>query len=208
MTEGPIPSPRDQWEERYRSEVYFYGTEPNGFLADHVADLPVGRILCLAEGEGRNAVFLAERGFSVSSVDLTRAGVDKTLRLASARGTAVDASVGDLADFDLGTACWDGIVSVFAHIPKPIRIDLHQRVTRALRPGGVFLLEAYRPAQVGRGTGGPPTAELMMSLEELRGELSPLEVTFGAETDREIIEGSGHTGGGAVVQFIARKPLV
>jgi SAM-dependent methyltransferase len=196
---------RLMWEERFSQHDYLYGTEPNRFLSEHATALPMGSVLCLAEGEGRNSVFLAGTGRDVSSVDLTEAGVAKTVRLAGERGVAVDAVVADLTQFDLGEDRWDGIVSIFAHTPPAVRVDLHRRVVRALRPGGVLLLEAYTPAQVGKGTGGPPTAELAMTLESLRRELEPLEFVHAEELEREVVEGGGHTGIGAVVQVIARK---
>ncbi len=130
------PTPRAQWDERFGSDGYLYGTEPNDFLRHHVEVLPPGQIMCLAEGQGRNAVFLAGRGYEVSSVDLSAAGVDKTLALAEARGVTVNATVADLADVDLGTNRWSAIVSIFAHVPPAVRADVHRRVADALIPGG------------------------------------------------------------------------
>lgn len=200
------PGPRSMWEDRYGAEPYLYGTDPNGFLSDHVDDLPAGPVLCLAEGEGRNAVFVASTGREVHSVDLTVAGVDKTLRLAAEREVTVHAVTADLAHHDLGESRWSGIVSIFAHMPPAVRRDLHARVVRALRPGGVFLLEAYTPDQIGRGTGGPAVPEMTMSLELLRDELAGLEFLHAVELERDVVEGAGHTGVGAVVQVIARRP--
>jgi Methyltransferase domain len=194
------------WEQRYGVEAYLFGTEPNEFLRDSMALLPSGVALCLAEGEGRNSVFLAENGYSVHSVDLTETGVAKTLRLAESRGVTVDAAVGDLAEFDIGADRFDLIVSIFAHMLPATRRDLHRRVVAALKPGGTFLLEAYTPQQVGRGTGGPPTPETTMTLDALRSELAGLDLVHAEELDRDVIEGPGHTGSGAVVQVIARKP--
>jgi len=193
------------WESRYDTDAYVYGTDPNDFLRASVAALPVGVALCLAEGEGRNAVFLAESGFEVHSVDLTEAGVAKTQRLAQARGVHVEASVGDLATFDIGVERWDLIVSIFAHMPAVVRRDLHRRVVAALKPGGALVLEAYTPDQIGRGTGGPSVAEMTMNLGALADELAPLQFKHALELERDIIEGAGHTGVGAVVQIIARK---
>jgi SAM-dependent methyltransferase len=195
------------WEQRYAVDHYHYGTEPNEFLRANVAVLPGGAVLCLAEGEGRNAVFLAGTGREVHSVDLTEAGVAKTHRLAQGQGLRVAAVVGDLATFDLGTDRWDAMVSIFAHMPPAVRRDVHRRAVSALRPGGMFLLEAYTPAQIGRGTGGPSVAEMTMTLDGLREELAGLEFLHGQELDREVIEGAGHTGVGAVVQVIARKTV-
>jgi SAM-dependent methyltransferase len=203
MTDAPTP--RAMWEQRYGIEAYLFGTEPNEFLRSSLPDLPIGTVLCLAEGEGRNAVFLAENGYDVHSVDLTDAGVAKTLRLAESRRVKVDAVIGDLAEFDIGADRWDLIVSIFAHMAPAARRQLHRRVVVALKPAGVFLLEAYTPQQVGRGTGGPSTPETTMTLEALREELAGLEFVHAEELDREVIEGPGHTGSGAVVQVIARK---
>ena len=201
------PSPNATWEQRFGADGYLYGTEPNEFLREHVGSLPRGRVLCVAEGEGRNAVFLACQGFEVSSIDLTEAGVAKTRRLATQRGVNVEAATGDLATADLGIQSWNGIVSIFAHLPPAIRRDLHRRVVDALAPDGVFLLEAYTPNQIGRGTGGPPVAELAMTLADLRRELDGLEFAHAVEIERQVVEGEGHTGIGSVVQVIARRPV-
>ncbi len=195
------------WDERYSTDDYVYGTEPNAFLAEQLAWLPAGgRILTLAEGEGRNAVFLAEQGYQVTGLDASAVGLRKAAQLAKQRGVNVRLSVTDLAEADLGKACWDGVVSIFAHLPPDLRCSVHRRVVYALKPGGVLLLEAYTPAQLGRGTGGPPEAAMMMTAAILRKELSGLEFLLLRECEREIIEGHGHTGTGAVVQAIARKP--
>ena len=143
------------WEARYATDTYVYGTDPNDFLRESLTQLPTGPALRLAEGEGRNAVFLAKSGFEVHSVDLTEAGVAKTRRLAQDRGVQVHASVGDLATFDIGVERWDLIVSIFAHMPATVRRDPQQRAAVALKPGGLLVLEAYTPDQSGRGTGGP-----------------------------------------------------
>jgi SAM-dependent methyltransferase len=201
------PTAKSMWEERYDADHYVYGTEPNEFLRDNVSMLSMGDVLCLAEGEGRNAVFLAGTERRVSSVDLSEAGVTKTLRLAGERGVEVDARVGDLSTYDLGKEKWDGIVSISAHMPAKVRADLHHRVVDALRPGGTFLLEAYTPNQIGRGTGGPQSVEMMMTLSALERELTPLEFLHAEETERFVVEGTGHTGSAAVVQVIARKAI-
>lgn len=194
------------WDERYRTEQFVYGTAPNDFLVSQVEYLPKGQILCLAEGEGRNAVFLAEQGYDVTAVDLSPAGLAKARQLAEQRGVSIETIAADLGDFEIAPGSWDGIVSIFAHMPPPARRHVHRQVVSGLKPGGVFVLEAYRPEQLQYGTGGPPVAELMMTLDGLREELSGLEFDFAAETVREIQEGTLHHGEGAVVQLRARKP--
>jgi SAM-dependent methyltransferase len=193
------------WDERYRGENYFYGTGPNDFLARHYGEIPAGEVLCLAEGEGRNAVFLAEQGYQVTAVDASAVGLQKATRLAAQRGVSITTVHADLADFDPGTARWSGIVSIFCHLPAPLRQEVHGRLADALGAGGVLLLEAYTPAQLQFGTGGPPVADMMMDREILRSEIPGLSFRHLQELEREVIEGEGHTGHAAVVQAIAVK---
>ena len=201
-----LSGPNAQWNLRYGNQEYFYGTEPNDFLKENAHLVPNGSVLCLADGEGRNSAFLAAMGWDVSSVDISDIGVEKTKKLAANKGVTVDAQVGDLTTFDLGKNKWQGVISIFAHLPESLRQDVHRRVIESLAPGGVFLLEAYTVAQIGRGTGGPQVPELLMSAEALARELAPLEIVQLEELERDVSEGSGHTGHAAVVQLIARKP--
>lgn len=194
------------WDERYSAEGYVYGTEPNGFLVAKAELLPAGRVLCLAEGEGRNAVWLAEQGFEVTAVDASAVGLHKARALAAERGVRITTVHADLAAFVIEPGSWDGIVSIFCHLPPALRAQVHRRCVAGLRPGGVMLLEAYTPDQVGRGTGGPPSVELMMDAETLRLELTGLEFLELSETEREIHEGVFHNGVGAVVRLVGRKP--
>lgn len=194
------------WDQRYSAEEYIYGTEPNDFLASVASKIPKGKVLCLAEGEGRNAVFLAEQGYEVVAVDASAVGLQKAQRLAQERGVSIKTITCDLADFDIEPESWDGVVSIFAHVPPPLRLLLHKKVVDGLRPGGVLVLEAYRPQQLRYQTGGPPTAELMMTLESLGHELNGMTIEHGVELEREVIEGLFHTGKAAVVQIIGTKP--
>lgn len=194
------------WDQRYAGGGYFYGTEPNGFVAQRADRIPAGPVLCLAEGEGRNAVHLAQRGHTVTAMDQSGVGLAKAARLAAARGVALTTIVADMADYTITPGAWAGIVATFAHFPPPLRRVVHAQVVAGLRPGGVFLLEAYTPAQLAFGTGGPKDVELLMTLGALRDELTGLDFLHACECERDVIEGTGHTGRGAVVQVLARKP--
>jgi SAM-dependent methyltransferase len=191
------------WDARYASDVY--GTAPNDFLTGQLDRLPRGRALCLGEGEGRNAVFLAQQGYEVLAVDASTTGMAKARRLARERGVEIETRVADLAVFPIAPGQWDLIVSVFCHLPPPLRRNVHRAAVAGLRPGGAFLLEAYTPRQLEFHTGGPPTHELLMSLASLREELRGLTFIHAVETEREVVEGSLHTGRGAVVQVLALK---
>lgn len=147
------------WNERYSQPDYVYGTEPNEFLASVADRIPPGPVLTLAEGEGRNGLFLASRGHDVTAVDQSEVGLAKARRLAEERGLSIRTQQADLADFAIEPGAWAGIVSIFCHLPKSIRVPLHAAVVEGLRPGGVFILEAYTPKQFGRA----PAARLRPS---------------------------------------------
>jgi SAM-dependent methyltransferase len=194
------------WDERYSEEGYIYGTAPNDFLAANYQRMPKGNVLCLADGEGRNSVFLAEQGYTVTAVDASSVGIEKGKRLAAERGVKVESIHADLAEFSIEPNHWQGVVSIFAHVPPPVRKRIHGQVVAGLVPGGVLLLEAYTPKQLEFGTGGPPVPELTMDLERLEAELAGLDFQLAEEMERDVVEGKYHTGRGAVVQLIATKP--
>ncbi len=194
------------WDERYGKDEFFYGTEPNDFLRAHAQlMLPKAEVLCLAEGEGRNAVYLAGLGYRVTAVDASPVGIAKLRRFATLRGVQVEAVVSDLAHYVIEPARWDAVVSIWCHIPEALRAKVYRASVAGLRPGGHMLVEAYHPRQLQFKTGGPPTADLMVTLPMLQHELAGLEVLLAQEIERMVQEGKGHHGHSAVVQFIGRK---
>jgi SAM-dependent methyltransferase len=192
------------WNERYASNEFVYGTEPNAFLVQH-AGLLVGPILSIAEGEGRNAVFLASLGFDVLGVDGSEIGLEKAERLAVSRGVTIRTEVADLATYEPPEHAFGSVISISAHLPSVLRKRLHGLVERCLRPGGLILLEAYTPAQLARDTGGPKDVDMLMTRAELEQEFPHCERIVSQEIEREVVEGKFHTGRASVVQFIARK---
>jgi SAM-dependent methyltransferase len=193
------------WDKRYSGPGYAYGTRENDYLAEVADRIPVGRVLCLGEGEGRNAVFLAERGYRVTAVDASTVGLEKAERLAAERGVIIRTEVADLAAFDLDVSCWQGIVSIFCHLPPVVRADVHRRCVAGLAPGGAFVLEAFTPRQLAYGTGGPSREELLVNLATLRRELRDLRLEIAREVERDVVEGRYHTGRAAVVQLLGCK---
>jgi SAM-dependent methyltransferase len=193
------------WNERYSEPGYAYGTSPNDYLVSVAPQLPSGPILSMAEGEGRNAVFLATRGHTVHGVDASQVGLDKAQALARDLGVAITTEVADLATYDFGVSRWAAVVSIFCHLPAAVRARCLASVVQALVPGGIFVLEAYRPEQLQLGTGGPQQREFLITTDDLRVELAGLEFLELAEVDREIHEGRFHQGPSATVQCLARK---
>lgn len=196
------------WDSRYSDTGFAYGDRPNDFLAEEAHRVPKGHVLCLAEGEGRNAVFLAQQGYHVTAVDQSVVGLEKAQDLAKQHGVSIDTVVADLATFNLGTSAWEGIVSIWAHLPQALREQVHQRVVTALKPGGIFILEAYTEDQLETpGRGGPPREqkEMLMSLRGLQTELDGLTFLVGQEIERDVQEGVYHHGPSAVVQVVATR---
>ena len=193
------------WDERYSAKEYAYGKQPNDFLVESINKIPKGKVLCLADGEGRNSVYLAEQGYQVTSVDASAPGMQKADQLAKQRRVEIKTIVADLSDFEIRAESWDAVVSIFCHLPPQLRQAVHKKVVSALKPGGVLILEAYTPRQLELGTGGPKLAEMTMTLANLKTELNGLKFLHAIEKDRDVIEGIYHTGSGAVVQLIAYK---
>ena len=195
------------WDERYDTEEYVYGTEPNDFLVSINGRIPRGgRVLSLGEGEGRNGVYLAKLGYSVTAVDLSPVGMKKAEKLARDNGVSIKTVAADLAEYNIEPGAWDGIISFFCHMDRDTRRRIFGQAVKGLRPGGVFILEAFTPAQLKYDTGGPKNAELMMTASDLKDELSGLEFIIADELEREVREGVHHQGTAAVLQVLAQAP--
>jgi len=195
------------WDERYSTEEYVYGTKPNEFLEANTNSIPKGNVLSLAEGEGRNAVFLAKQGYSVTAVDASLVGLNKGRKLAEENKVVVEFIHADLAEYDLGENKWDGIVSIFCPLPSLLRKKLYKKIDAGLKRNEVFLFEAYTPEQLKHGTGGGNSVDLMQSKKSLSLELSGLNFKHLIKLERNVIKGIYHTGIGAVVQAIASKEI-
>jgi SAM-dependent methyltransferase len=161
--------------------------------------------LSLAEGEGRNAVFLATRGLDVLGVDSSDVGLAKAQRLAVSKGVTIRTEVADLASYEPPPEMFGSVVSIFAHLPSALRRRLYPLVARSLKPGGIILMEAYTPAQLARNTGGPKDADMLPTCADLAHAFPDCEPILCQEIEREVIEGQYHTGLASVMQFIARK---
>jgi SAM-dependent methyltransferase len=195
------------WDERYTEPGWAYGTEPNEFLAAHADALPAGgRVVVLFAGQGRNAVFLATRGHPVVAVDSSAAGLERARALAAERGVDVETVHADVTSWDPGPDSFDGVVSIWSPLTGVERAASYARMVRALRPGGVFLMEAYRPEQLGFGTGGPRTVDRLVDPAAVPGELDGLVIERMQVLERDVREGKYHSGRSAVVQVVARRP--
>ncbi|MCE0492896.1 class I SAM-dependent methyltransferase [Vibrio salinus] len=193
------------WDNIYDVDEYVYGRCANDFLRNNINMIPKGNILCLADGEGRNSVFLAKQGYHVTAVELSAVAIKKAQKLADENHVNIEFIQADLQDFNLGKSRWDAIVSIFCHLPETIRSSLHQRIEQSLKPNGIYLAEAYTPKQLNFKTGGPANINMMISSKIIKQELPALHFRLLMEKERYIQEGIKHNGPSHVVQVIAQK---
>ena len=198
--------PKGYWDQRFAAQEFVYGEQANDFLRQHAAGLAAGQALCLAEGEGRNAVFLAELGHQVCAQDISPIGLGKAKALAQRKGVNITTLCCDLAALDLKPNSLDLIAAIWMHVEPELRATVFEQAMEALRPGGHLLIEAYRPQQLNFSSGGPARKELLIDAAQLQQELAALEPLILQEIERTISEGNAHQGRSAVVQFFGRRP--
>lgn len=194
------------WDERYAGPGFLYGSKPNKYLLAQSHRLARGqRALAAADGQGRNGVWLAEQGLEVTSIDQSAVAQRKAAELARERGVSIDLVCDDLAVWSPGAGAYDVVVAIFAHFPSAVRPLIHASLARALRPGGLLILEAFHVAQLGQPTGGPRDRDMLYEPAMLRRDfaaLVPLELLEGVV---RLDEGSKHSGEGHVVRMVAQR---
>lgn len=197
----------DFWNSRYAEPGYAYGTEPNAFLTSQKNYLkPGAKALAVADGEGRNGVWLAQQGLDVLSVDASEVGLRKTQELAADRGVTIRTKKVELTVWPWPEQKFDIVAAIYVHFPPEVRARLHRCMFEALKPGGVLILEAFTPAQLSYKSGGPPVAEMLYAADLLRTDFSGGEILLLEETVTELAEGKYHRGPGAVVRLVVRRP--
>jgi SAM-dependent methyltransferase len=220
----PFADPRGTWDARFARDDYIFGTAPNVFLAQQAHRLAPGqRVLCVADGEGRNSVWLAQRGLQVTAFDIAPKGVDKARALAARACVQVDYHVAGIADWDWQADAFDAVAAIFVQFTTPPqRARLFADMMRTLKPGGLLLLQGYTPRQLAYATGGPPRAEHMYTPEMLRAAFAKdterdytpglLNEAFAGhemlllrEHDSELAEGTQHAGMSALVDCVVRR---
>lgn len=193
------------WDERYSTEEYVFGKDPNVFFKSVIDTLPPGRIFVPAAGEGRDAVYAAERGWNVSALDLSTSGREKAMRLAAERNVTISYTVGSIEQEAWATQTYDAAALIYFHLPPMIRQEMFRTLITALQPNGTLIIEAFTPRQIGNGSGGPSDPELLLSKEILTAELGQLTIVQCEEVRIELAEGKGHAGKADVVRFVGTK---
>ena len=195
------------WDERYATEDYLFGTEPNAFLASqHHLLKPGMSCLAVADGEGRNGVWLAQQGLHVLSVDASAVAQEKARKLAALRGATLEFEQVDLARWAWGESRFDVVAAIFIQFAPPaLRDEMFAGIRRCLKPGGLLLLQGYTPRQIEYGTGGPSAIENLYTEAMLRAAFAGMEWLHFAEHDDEVREGAGHHGMSALIDLVVRK---
>ncbi len=198
----------DRWNDRYGGADYWFGTTPNAFLMAQRERLAPGlSALCIADGEGRNSVWLAEQGLAVTAFDFSPAGCTKATRLAAEHGVRVDLRVADVDGWDWQADRYDVVVAIFVQFATPaMRERLFDGIVRTLKPQGLLILQGYRPEQIAYATGGPKQVEHLYTEALLREQFKSLDILQLVSHDAVIEEGRGHSGTSALIDLVARKP--
>jgi 2-polyprenyl-3-methyl-5-hydroxy-6-metoxy-1,4-benzoquinol methylase len=196
------------WNARYAVDDYIFGTAPNAFLASQAALIhPALRTLAIADGEGRNSVWLAEHGAEVHAIDISPVALTKAQALADTRGVSVRFEQADLLHWDWPHAHYDMVVAIFIQFaPPPLRERIIAGIKLCLKPGGTLILQGYTPRQLEYATGGPGNAANMYTAEILRGWFGDWAIGHLHEHDSVISEGSHHHGLSALIDLVAVKP--
>jgi len=196
---------KEFWDKRYDTQEYEYGTEPNEFFKQYIDQTKAGTVLLPGEGEGRNAVYAASKGWFVDAFDYSRIAREKALNLAQNQNVTINYTVSDFFDFTLKPGYYDLIALIYAHEHKDSRRTFHHNVINGLKKNGVLLLEAFSTEQLKNGPGGPKNIDMLYTLEDLKQDLKSLTIIQAEQIDIQLNSGSFHQGAGNVIRILARK---
>jgi 2-polyprenyl-3-methyl-5-hydroxy-6-metoxy-1,4-benzoquinol methylase len=205
--DGGFANPAQTWNKRFSADGYLFGTQPNEWLREHAGVWTPGqRVLSVADGEGRNSVWLARRGLQVDAFDIAEVGVAKARQLAAEQGAQVNFQVADCDGFAWPEAAYDGVAAIFVQFADPaMRERLFARIQQCLRPGGTLLLQGYTPKQLEYRTGGPPLLSHLYTEALLREAFAAMDILELRDYEADVAEGSGHLGRSALIGLVARR---
>ena len=200
----------DRWNDRYSTNEFAYGEQPNNYLKEQLTPLDTGTILFPAEGEGRNAVFAAKLGWKVSAFDISTQGKNKAVQLAIHNQVSIDYQVGELQDLNYKAGQFDAIALIYAHFPSSIKSTYHKTLSHYLCKGGLVIFEAFSKKHLhyiaaNEKVGGPKEIDMLFSIEEIKADFEDYEIIVLEEKEIELNEGLFHNGLGSVIRCVGRK---
>jgi len=194
------------WDLRYSKPEYAYGKEPNKYFEYAIKNLTPGKLLLPAEGEGRNAVYAAKKGWRVTALDFSVQARDKALKLARERKVKIDYIVSPIEKFVFPENEFDAAALIYAHFPPLQRVNIHNSVVNSLKSGGALVIEAFSKKQIKNSTGGPKELSLLYDLNDILNDFKSMIIEVAIETETELSEGEYHKGKADIIRLIARKP--
>ncbi|MFO8087890.1 MAG: methyltransferase domain-containing protein [Bacteroidales bacterium] len=198
---------KEFWDQKYSTPEYKYGKKANNFFSRYLRTIPRGKILLPGEGEGRNAVFAALKGWQVTGVDYSIKGKEKAIKLANASGVHIDYHHSNILEFPYPENHYDAVSIIFVHLPNKETETFYRKIYNTLKPGGVFFGQLYSKDQIEFATGGPKKAEMLYTIEELTEYLKDFHIQKLKKHERLIYEGDLHFGHSSVIDFAAVKPV-
>ncbi|MFC2135927.1 class I SAM-dependent methyltransferase [Bacteroidota bacterium] len=195
----------NSWDKRYSTEEYVYGTEPNEFFKEEIEKIKPGKVLFLGEGEGRNAVFAASKGWQVDAVDASSGGKEKALKFAAINNVEINYTVADFNNYLFSPDTYDAVVAIYLHLPEELRVRVHTSAVKALKPGGNLILEAFEKEQIKNNSGGPRNEDLLYSLEDIYSDFHELEISKFSKELIHLSEGKLHDGAASVIRYTGTK---
>ena len=195
------------WNHRYGNAEYVYGEEPNVFFAEQIHKLKPSSIILPCEGEGRNAVYAATKGWNVKAFDGSLEGQKKAFQLAQKKAVLIGYSIEDAATVQYEANSVDEVALIYAHLPTDIRIQLHKNAISWLKPGGKIILEAFNPLQIKNQSGGPKEIPLLYTIDMMRQDFSSLKLDLLQYVRIILKEGAFHDGVADVIQFVGTKSI-
>lgn len=196
---------KNLWDERYSAEEYIYGTEPNEFFKQQIYLMDAGKLLLPGEGEGRNAVYAALKGWLVDAVDFSYAAKEKALKLAELKSVHINYFVSDLNEFHYPENYYDAVGLFFVHLPSDIRKTVNEKIIASLKVGGKIILEAFNKLQINNNSGGPKDINLLYDEKDILESLKHLDILMIESTTTELNEGNFHKGKADVIRFVGKK---
>jgi len=196
---------KEFWDERYSVSEFVYGKQPNEYFSKKLDELKPGKLLLPAEGEGRNAIYAAKKGWQVTAIDFSSKAKEKALLLAEENNVGIEYIIIPVEEYNFPEDKFDAAALIFAHFSPYLRARIHNLVVKSLKPGGTLIIEAFNKKQINNNTGGPGDISMLYNIEELQNDFPDLNIKELKEYQIGLSEGKHHEGNADVIRLLAEK---